>query len=382
MLANSMAMFLNFAVLLISRDLLVDASFVGPSCSTFQSRHSSAVLATPREEAEALIERARKMREEVAGLEGRPIEQVEAEAKAKRENRQQREEAVAASRQAKKEAVSERKTVNGSFLSVPETFDDQVYQAKQAVERACKEGVTRQVIRFALVPPGDVLNEDRQWPGGAQQMYREAAGPLTRELLRQVRVSPTNTSGDTAATSWTNKPNVTSQDIWDFDGSAWVAATYEGTYNTIQAMVLPNTDNKYTLDIQGMSESLGMGQLLILVNPFWRDVESWGFNLLAPKAKALAQEIIFDSGFEETYVLLQKSIQGEDCIALKAFPYDWQLFAYAETDYWPYDQYIVHLGSTAEEPKSTDFVPLLQQREEFRLSKNMRQMQRMLKKDE
>jgi hypothetical protein len=67
-------------------------------------------------------------------------------------------------------------------------------------------------------------------------------------------------------------------------------------------------------------------------------------------------------------------------VAIKAYPYDWQLFAYRESDEWPNSEYCVHLGSTEPEPKSEDFVKLLEQREEFKLTKNMRQMQRMMNK--
>jgi hypothetical protein len=66
----------------------------------------------------------------------------------------------------------------------------------------------------------------------------------------------------------------------------------------------------------------------------------------------------------------------------KAYPYDWQLYAYAETDYWPYDETLIYLGSSEEEPKSTDFGEFMNGREEFKLSKNMRQMQRMMNRND
>jgi hypothetical protein len=53
-------------------------------------------------------------------------------------------------------------------------------------------------------------------------------------------------------------------------------------------------------------------RLFVLVNPFWRNVESWGFNILAPGAKAKAQSTIFDKGFDETYVYLRFSVRGEN----------------------------------------------------------------------
>lgn len=333
-----------------------------------------------KEEAEKLLERARKMREEVAELTGTSVEEVEQEAAAKKKQLADIAAKAAADREERKQKASENKqrnTAGGRNLEIPETPDDQVWQAKAAVERAFKDGITRQIVRFALVPEGETLNqEDRLWPGGAQEMYRRAAGPLTRELLQQVRAP---TKGE--ATEFSKQPNVKTQDIWDFDGSALVTAEHESPSADVQAMVLPNTDNKYTDDISTIDGAMG-DRLFMLVNPFWRDIESWGFNLLAPGAKEKANAAIFDRGFQETYCVIQKSVRGEDCVALKAYPYDWQLYAYAESEYWPYDEYSVHLGSTVDEPKTSDFTKLLEQREEFKLSKNMRQMQRMLNKDE
>ena len=107
-----------------------------------------------------------------------------------------------------------------------------------------------------------------------------------------------------------------------------------------------------------------------------------GLNILAPNGKKLAKEAIFDRGFEETYVLLQKSVRGEDCIALKAYPNDWQLYAYIETDYWPYNEYITFLGSTKDEPTAKDFADLLENRDEFKMNKNMRRMDRMMNRNQ
>lgn len=340
---------------------------------------TSSALFSAKEEAAALLERARKMRAEAAALEGSSVEKIEEEARVKRQNAAASKERKAAARIERKAVQETRSVTDGTFLNVPETADEQVTQAKAAVERAYAEGIKRQVVRFALVPEEERLNEgDQLWPGGAQEMYRRAAGPMSLELVRQIR--PVSAGSERGA-GFSKPPNVTAQDIWDFDGSALVTAqSVAGPAGDVQAMVFANTDNKYTTDIAAISETMGE-RLFVLVNPFWRDVESWGFNILAPGAKKKAQEVIFDGGFQETYVLLEKSVRGEDCIALKAYPYDWQLYAYAETDYWPYDEFITHLGSTTEEPKGSDFNELMEQRDEFKMSKNMRQMQRMLNKD-
>ena len=325
------------------------------------------------EQVEALLKKARQMRAEAAALEGRSVEEVEQEAAEKRQRTKQALEQADQVRQERRAEAQLNKVTDGSFLAVPETFDDQVTLARQAVEKAFRDGIDRQVVRFALLPQGEFLNQnDRQWPGGAMQMYREAAGPLTRELLRVIR---------TNEEAFSKQPVVKSQDVWDFDGSALITAeAASGPEHDVQALVQANTDTKYTKDIETIDKAM-KNRLFLLVNPFWKDVESWGFNILAPNGKKLAQQVIFDRGFEETFCLLQKTVRGEDCIAMKVYPYDWQLYAYCESDYWPYREEIIHLGSSKKEPKSSDFGTLLEQRDEFKMSKNMRQLQRMSRKE-
>jgi hypothetical protein len=154
-----------------------------------------------------------------------------------------------------------------------------------------------------------------------------------------------------------------------------------GPSGDVQALVFPNTDVKYLKDISQISENLGKDRLFVLMNPFWRNVESWGFNILAPNAKKLAQENVFDcegGGFQETYVLSRFSARGEDCVALKAYPYDWQLFVYLEEEsYGGIVQTAIRLGSSENMPTSAMFTELLNEREEFKLNKTMRQMNRM-----
>lgn len=362
-----------------NKNHIVRTSSTSSSSSLLFSTSPSSSSSNENDQVAALLEKARQIRAEAAALEGRSVEEVEQEAVEKRQRTKQAQEDAAQARKERAVAAKQAKVVDGSFLTVPETADDQVALAKQAVEKAFQDGITRQIVRFALVPEGEYLNQnDRQWPGGASQMYREAAGPMTRELLRVVKTDPERPA-------LVKQPKVQSQDVWDFDGSALVTAeAANGPAHDVQALVQPNTDTKYTKDIQSISQAM-KNRLFILVNPFWRDVESWGFNLLAPNAKKLAQEVIYsgeDGGFQETFVLLQKSVRGEDCIALKVYPYDWQLYAYCESDYWPYAQEIIYLGSTPDEPKSSEFGALMEKRDEFKMSKNMRQLQRMTRRDE
>eukprot|EP00562_Extubocellulus_spinifer_P010208 CAMPEP_0178495906 /NCGR_PEP_ID=MMETSP0696-20121128/13814_1 /TAXON_ID=265572 /ORGANISM="Extubocellulus spinifer, Strain CCMP396" /LENGTH=329 /DNA_ID=CAMNT_0020124115 /DNA_START=421 /DNA_END=1410 /DNA_ORIENTATION=+ len=322
------------------------------------------------------------MRAEIADLEGKSLNDVEKEAEEKKATDRQRLEEMESDRAAREQeraaGVGDKRSGrsrsdDGKFLRVPISVEDQIEQASRSVEAAFKDGITRQIVRFALLPEDKALNEDVQWPGGPKQMYREAAGPQTRALLSRVR-APTSNATDLRTVY---KPNVTAEEIWDFDGSALVRAeAATGSEDDVQCLVFPNTDTKYTNDIRAIGKAMG-DRLVILVNPFWRSLDSWGINLLAPKGKSLAKEVIFDGGYQETYVLLKTSARGEDCVALKAYPYNWQLYAFREDDSWPYGTNVLWLGSTKEEPTSANFSELLNVREEFKLNKNMRYLQRM-----
>lgn len=335
--------------------------------AAFQSLHGSNLVrpfllwSTKDEagvEAQALREKAAQLRAEIAVMEGKTVNEVESEARKKKD----RELKSADERTRRK--VNEKPMDRGRMVEVPVTRDDMVAQSARAVERAYRDGLRRQTVRFFLVQEGESLTGNNQWPGGAQQMYREAAKPLTRELLRSIRVS----SDQVLA------PVVKDQDIWDFDGSAiHSSASQEGAKLDVTALVFANTDVKYINDIEKMDKEMG-DRLFLLVNPFWRNIDSWGINILAPGAKKKAQNVIFDRGYDETYVFLRFSCRGEECVAIKAYPYEWQIFAYLE-DFYGNDN-PVRLGSSKEEPRSEFVTKLLNGRSEFKLSKNMRQISR------
>mmetsp|Transcript_53466 Transcript_53466/g.59710 ORF Transcript_53466/g.59710 Transcript_53466/m.59710 type:complete len:138 (-) Transcript_53466:20-433(-) len=119
-------------------------------------------------------------------------------------------------------------------------------------------------------------------------------------------------------------------------------------------------------------------RLFLLVNPFWKNVESWGFNILAPGAKKRAQEVVFgENSFDDTYSMMLFSVRGEKCVALKAYPYNWQLFAFREDDYYPSEEIVIRLGSCLEDPNSALITGLLNERPEFKLTKTMRQIKKL-----
>mmetsp|Transcript_9698 Transcript_9698/g.12747 ORF Transcript_9698/g.12747 Transcript_9698/m.12747 type:complete len:401 (-) Transcript_9698:16-1218(-) len=348
----------------------------------YEVRHVKSVLLSTtdeNDEAKKLLDQVNKLRAEIAGLEGKTIDEVEAEAKAVTTSGDADKEIIAEAAKYRRESdnIPVSSTTDGRFLQLPVTADDQVEQAARAVERAFKDGKTRQTVRLALLKnDGSLGDSPEEWSGGAQQMYREAGCPLTVALLREIR-APT---GDAVSSPKVNyPPEIKTQDIWDFDGSGLVTAeAAAGPKGDVQALVFPNTDTKYLKDVKEISKAMG-DRLFLIVNPFWRNVDSWGFNILAPNAKKLAQETIFDQGYEETYALNRFSVRGEECAALKVYPYDWQLFAYGEEEYWPYNEKVVRLGSSEKEPRSSQFTELLNQLPEFKLSKNMRQLQRKMK---
>ena len=164
-------------------------------------------------------------------------------------------------------------------------------------------------------------------------------------------------------------------------GSALITAeSASGPSGDVQALVFPNTDVKYLKDIAEIDSKLGKDRLFLLVNPFWRNVESWGFNILQPKGKQRAQETIFDNengSYQETYVLSRFSVRGEDCVALKVYPNDWELFAYLEDySFGRPVQTTIRLGTSEDEPTSATFAGFLNEREEFKMNKTMRQLNR------
>lgn len=340
----------------------------------------SATEPSANDEVERLRQQAAKIRQQLAELEGKSVSQVEDEAEQEKNMRLKR----LAEMSAKSSSKPKSKRTTNTMLYVPETIEEQTRQAAFAIERAFQDNITRQTVRLALVQEGKPITpaeEENGWPGGAKQMYREAGRPLTEALLSEIRApaKALQTEEEKNSGKENYPPEIVAQDIWDFDGTGIVSSqAAAGPSGDVQAMVFPNTDVKYLKDIAKVHKSFGKERLILLVNPFWRNVESWGFNILAPNAKKKAQETVFDcegGGFQETYVLSRFSARGEDCVALKAYPYDWELFAYIEDySYGGPIQTAVRLGSSKEEPTSAMFTELLNEREEFKMNKTMRQL--------
>jgi len=352
--------------------------------STNNDNPTGVVPTSAQIEAEKLRDQVRKIREQLAQLEKKSLEEVENEALEKKKTEQ-----LHLQDSGRKESVSEegRKSTrvrSTRIIVLPETSEEQICQAALAVERAFADGITRQTVRLALVRENQLISSDEdEWPGGTREMFREAGRPLSESLLSEIRAMSLKNITSSSNTPYNYRPpTIKTQDILDFDGSALITAeSANGPSGDVQAMVFANTDTKYIYDIRDISKTLGMDRLFILINPFWKDLESWGvFNLFAPGGKRLAKEIIFDSeggGFQETYVLSRWTVRGENVAAVKAYPYDWELFAYLEDDtFGSNTETAIRLGSTPEKPTSANFTELLNSRPEFKIPRTMRQFKR------
>lgn len=383
---------------IISVSALATCLLAGQSCAFSSPAQSSshrlpaAAASSPSalhlssdDEVQKLLAKAKQLREEAAAMSGNSVEEMEQEAAQQKRLDQERQASIERARKEREESRASRS--NMQILPVPDDGPSQIQQAASAVERAFQDGIARQTVRLAMLEEGEAMTgEVNNFPGGMEQMYREAGRPLSEALLREVRaysrVSVEGSEHDGSSRS-NMPPDVTAEDIWDFDGSAVVTARAAGgSHGDVKAVVFPNTDVKYLKDIESLDRDVGPDRLLLLINPFWKNVESWGFNILAPNGKRRAQEVVFDKGYEVTYAVLRLSVRGEDCVALKSYPYEWQMYAYREDPSWFNQERPVWLGSSKEQPKSSQFTELLNKRPEFKMSKNMRQMQRMMGNDD
>jgi hypothetical protein len=337
-----------------------------------------------RIEADKLREQVKKIRGELARLQQKTLEEVEQDAQ---ENKKKLLTTIHGQEETQVDIDMERKKISTArMIALPETAEEQVRQASLAVERAFVDGITRQTVRLALIRENQLISSDEEeWPGGTKEMFREAGKPLSESLLSEIRaISPTLLAASNSTSSSSRyqlPPSIKTQTLWDFDGSALITAESPiGPIGDVQAMVFANTDSKYIYDIRDISKALGKDRLFILINPFWKDLDSWGYNILAPGAKRLAREIIFENdsgGYKETYVLNRGTVRGEKVAALKAYPYDWQLFAYMEDETYGYPfETAIRLGSCKDKPTTALFTQLLNSRPEFKWTKTMRQIKK------
>jgi len=242
---------------------------------------------------------------------------------------------------------------------------------------------------------GFVADRAIGWSGGPQETYR-TLGPIVRQLMQSVQTLPTFASGDGNLL-----PRITEQVLLDFDGSALLTAeSPAGPLGDAQALVQPNTDKYYRNIMKSIQEQLPakrhtkksdksneadiksngddteteiVNRLFLLVNPGWRDANSFGiFNAQQ------AQKEIFDC-YPATDAMDQFVVRGQKCSLLKVWPHDWCIF-------WskmPYEQKKESdknrdvepefLGSFSERPTYQVMDQLLQQALQQQKEKNMQQ---------
>lgn len=191
-----------------------------PQTSIVGRKNLIRVRLTPDDEAKNLLEKAAQIRKELAALEGKTYEEVEQEAENEKEVRKQRLKEMKESSKKAPRSEGERKAQRAQMLYVPETVEEQNNQASLAIERAFKDGITRQTVRLALVKKGKPISgEEEEWPGGSKEMYREAGRPLTEELLKEVRAVAAGLVTDEEKKSGKKffPPKIIAQDLWDFD---------------------------------------------------------------------------------------------------------------------------------------------------------------------
>lgn len=225
--------------------------------------------------------------------------------------------------------------------ALPSRPDEVVRQAASAVRKALEDGIHRQTIR---IPLSDVMYSEKEegfvadraigWQGGPQETLRYLS-PLTSRLLQEIR--PTSATGGLP-------PRVVEQILLDFDGSSLMTSeSPAGPLDDIQALLQPNTDNYYSKTIASIEEQFSdtpgkAKRLFLLVNPAWRNQDSWGFF-----GGQRAQTQILER-YPATYALDQFVVKNEQMSRLFVYPDDWCVFVKDDNKN---DRY---LGSFQEKP--------------------------------
>ncbi len=103
-------------------------------------------------------------------MSGKTVEEIENES---RNQKKMADEAVERARKEREDKNSGKSGGRIQILPVPDDAKAQIQQAASAVERAFKDGIVRQTVRFALLGQEEAMSgEVNEWPGGAKQMYR------------------------------------------------------------------------------------------------------------------------------------------------------------------------------------------------------------------
>jgi len=198
-------------------------------------------------------------------------------------------------------------------------------QASAAISKAYLEGgINLQTIRLPLTEAmysdkeeGFVADRAIGWQGGPQETIRYLS-PLVQSILKSIKMTDNNMGGLPV--------KVSEQILLDFDGSTLQTSEHPtGPLYDIQAILQPNTDGYYLKTIQQIEEQFSntkgkANRLFLLVNPAWRDRQSFG--IFGGKK---AQEQILDR-YPTTYAVDQFIVRGRKVSLLKCWSENWAMF--------------------------------------------------------
>ncbi|CAI5476954.1 unnamed protein product [Closterium sp. Yama58-4] len=181
-------------------------------------------------------------------------------------------------------------------VSVPDSVDESVQQARAAVRRAREAGHQRLMLDLLLPLIGPSLLDD--WPGGIQQQL-QAAIPLVESLL----------------TGLVDGGELYTRRVIDEDEAvvAWES-------KTVALVLFPTAERLPAVMELANSEP---GRALLLMNPQWQPgqvVSDFGFGSKRKQAEE------FLGTFLTAYSLKRNRIRSYDVTIVKCFPGDWQVY--------------------------------------------------------
>lgn len=214
---------------------------------------------------------------------------------------------------------------------LPSNASDLINQASAAISKAyLEDGINLQTIRLPLTESmyrdkeeGFVADRAIGWQGGPQETIRYLS-PLVQNILKSIKMTDNNMGGLPV--------KVSEQILLDFDGSTLQTSEHPtGPLYDIQAILQPNTDGYYLKTIQQIEEQFSNTEgkekrLFLLINPAWRDRQSWGVF-----GGSKAQEQILDR-YTITYAVDQFIVRGRKVSLLKRWSENWAMFLHSEDD--------------------------------------------------
>ena len=189
----------------------------------------------------------------------------------------------------------------GNAPEFPQNSSEIVKQAFQSCKAAWNDGIKRQRIELLLPLIGATDIDD--WPGGIRQQFK-AAQPLVEDLLVQMKTVQ-GLEGPLKA-----------RIIDDADAvGAW-------TGEKLALILFPTAET--VGDVRKIAEGKQADGLTILANPQWTTegqvISDFG---VLPWVRQPALELV--KSFEDTYIVKQLRINGDNTRWLYAYPYGWKI---------------------------------------------------------